>query len=66
MFSIEDIKAAARLKGHTEEEVQRIVAQIADLKRAGLVKTSGGDVGLTVKGSRTVANLKAQGKFHSR
>ena len=66
MHSIEAIKDAARRKGHTEEEVQRIIAKIADLKRAGLIKTSGNAVALTVKGSRTVADLKTQGKIPSR
>lgn len=65
MYSIDEIVAAARKRGHTEEEVQRIIAQISDLKRAGFLKANSAGVALTAKGTRTVATLKAQGKIPS-
>jgi len=68
MYSRDQIATAARAKGHTEEEIQRILAQIGRLKTAGLVKTSGGgaNVGITRKGSKALADLRAQGKISPR
>ena len=65
MYTKEKIVAAARQKGHTEEEIQIILSKIEDLKQRGLVKTSGrgANVGLTRAGQRKVAELKALGKI---
>jgi molybdenum-dependent DNA-binding transcriptional regulator ModE len=63
MYSRESIAAAARQRGHSEEEITRILANIDRLKQRGLVKTSarGSAVGLTRAGARKVAELKAAG-----
>lgn len=63
MHSREEIRAAVRARGHTEEEIQRIVAGIEKLRANGLVRTSqrGASVGLTAEGRRKVAELKSQG-----
>ena len=68
MYSKEAIVAAAREKGHTEEEIERILAKVDDLKRHGLVKTSGQgtNVGLTVAGRKKLVDRRAQGKILSR
>jgi hypothetical protein len=68
MYSREEIIAAARARGHGEEEIQRIIAGIDRLKQHGLVKTSGrgASVGLTREGARKVAELRAQGKIPTR
>lgn len=68
MYSLEDIADAARKRGHSEEEIQRILANIETLKSHGLVKTSGrgASVGLTRAGARKVAELKATGAISRR
>lgn len=68
MYNLEDIADAARQRGHSEEEVQRILANIETLRRHGLVKTSdrGASVGLTRAGARRVAELKATGAIPRR
>jgi hypothetical protein len=68
MYSKEELATAARAKGHTEEQVQRIIGAVAKLKQAGLVKTSSRAyfVGLTVEGRRMLADLRAQGKIPSK
>ena len=65
MYSVDEIRAAARKRGHTEEEIEAIVAKVQLLKTHGLVKTSarGASVGLTRAGARKVAELKALGKI---
>ena len=68
MYSREEIADAARRRGHSEEEIQRILAGIDLLKRNGLVKTNGGgaNVGLTRAGARRVAQLRATGQLAAR
>ena len=68
MYSKEQIIEAARRRGHSEEEIQRIVAGIDRLKANGLVKTNqrGANVGLTAEGRRRVAELKSQGVIKPR
>ena len=68
MYDREDIAAAARKRGHSEEEIQRILANVDRLKQAGLVKTSarGASVGLTNAGRRKLAELRAAGQIPQR
>lgn len=68
MYSREEIIAAARKRGHSEEEIQRILAGVDRLKQHGLVKTNGGgaNVGLTAAGRNKVAELRATGQLPRR
>lgn len=64
MYSKEEIAAAARKKGHSEEEINRILAGVDRLKQAGLVRTAGrgASVGLTNAGRRKLAELRSTGQ----
>jgi len=68
MYSREEIAAAARRKGHTEEEIRRILAGVGRLKQHGLVKTNGvgTNVGLTAAGRSKLAELRANGMLPRR
>jgi hypothetical protein len=68
MYSTDEIAEAARRRGHTEEEIARVIEGIARLRQHGLLKTARGgtSVGLTRAGRIKVAELRATGQLPPR
>lgn len=60
-YTREQIAEAARKRGHTEEEVQRMLAQIDKLSDKGLLKKSAdGSVAMTNAGRKTLKVIRGR------